>query len=709
MKQVFIKKGLAEVEDIPAPQVENSTVLVQTHHSCISIGTEVSGVKSSGVPLWKQALDKPTQVKAAMDMIADEGLLYTYNYVRNMVDDGFPVGYSSAGVIVEVGADVTNLHAGDKVACAGAGIANHAEYARVPLNLVVPLPPSVKMVEASTVALGAIALQGIRRAMPTLGETFVVIGLGFLGQLTAQYLKLNGCRVIGTDLDPRRIELAEQLGMDVGLSGDYVSDVNQIINLTDGIGADGVIITAASASHEIVSTAFQMCRRKGRVVLVGDVGLNLSRADFYQKELDFYISTSYGPGRYDKKYELEGQDYPIGYVRWTEKRNMAKYLRLISEGRLNISPLIDRVFPLSEAEAAYAALQGEDRPLTAFFKYPQSEDERTFVHHLGIKKHNSDKIRLGLIGVGNFAQGVHVPNLRKLSELFDVQAVMNRTGATAKRVGKRTNAQYVTTDINEMLHDDNIDAVLISTRHDSHGQMVLAALEAGKHVLVEKPLTLAPDDLSAIEAFYHGNPNDAPLLMAGFNRRFSPYFQHIQQILAGRKTPMIVNYKMNAGYIPLDHWVHGAEGGGRNLGEGCHIYDLFSFLTDSRVKKVSAHAIQINSQQYTSHDNFVATFNFEDGSLATLTYTALGSKEYAKETMELFADGLVIEMDNYTALTVHGDNKKELSTNSAEKGHYEELEAFGQMIKNGDDWAIPLWQQIQATQMAFDVEEQITQ
>lgn len=708
LKQVLIKQGQAVIEEIPAPRVEAGTVLVRVDHSCISVGTEMSGMKASGLPLWKRALKQPQNVQKAFKMVATQGLAHTRSVVEGKLVSGQPTGYSASGVVLEVGEGVDDLQPGDRVACAGAQCAHHAEIIRVPRNLTVPVPDSLGLADASTVTLGAIALQGVRRGQPTLGETFVVIGLGILGQLTVQMLKANGCRVIGTDLDRERINLAKDLGMDIGMHPDDSDDIEHVARLTDGIGADAVIITAATPSDEVVSTAFNMCRRKGRVVLVGDVGLSLKREDFYQKEIDFFISTSYGPGRYDQNYEEKGLDYPVAYVRWTENRNMAEYLRLLAEGKLIIAPMISAVYPVDEAQTAYAALKsGDSKPLMVLLSYPQPMDRaepvRTVVNPTA-KPAGSGQIRLALVGAGGFAKGMHLPNLKALSDYYHLQAVASRTGHNATATATQFGANYATTDYQKVLDDPEVDAVLIATRHNTHASMVLQALKAGKHVLVEKPLALNEDELTAIEEFYATASGSTPMLLTGFNRRFSQYARQIHELVQERSNPMILNYRMNAGYIPLDHWVHTAEGGGRNIGEGCHIYDLFTYLTGSKVTTIDAQAIKPTTGNYIRSDNFVATMTFEDGSVATLTYTALGSKDYAKEQLQVFVDGKVIMLDDYKRLSVTGAKTKELETKISDKGQKEELEAFASAVRNGGEWPIPLWQQLQATRVSFEVE-----
>ncbi|MEE8269438.1 MAG: bi-domain-containing oxidoreductase, partial [Nitrospinaceae bacterium] len=559
MKQVLIKQGQVVVEDIPAPQVEPGTLLVRVKFSSISAGTELSGLESASQPLWKRALKNPKAVKSTVEMAATRGLTHTRNVIQGKLAEGNPTGYSASGIVLEVGDGIENIQSGDRVACAGAQCAHHAEIIRVPRNLAVPLPKELSLPVASTVTLGAIALQGVRRAQPTLGETFAVIGLGILGQLAAQMLRANGCRVIGTDLDSSRIELAKSLGMDFPLPAEENNNREHTLRLTDGEGVDGVIITAASPSDEVISNAFKMCRKKGRVVLVGDVGLNLKREDIFPKELDFFISTSYGPGRYDPQYEEKGLDYPIGYVRWTENRNMAEYLNLISEEKIEVEPLIHSSFEISQAATAYETLKKDkEKPLIVLLSYPESKEDakpNRVIPNPSALASESDKINIALAGAGGFIKGMHIPNLQTLSRRYQIHAVASRTGSNASNTAKQVGAQYCTTDYQEILNDPKVDAVLIGTRHNQHASMVIEALQAGKHVLVEKPLALTRNELETIRNFYEIN-QQAPVLLTGFNRRFSPFAQRAKELIENRTNPMIINYRMNAGYIPLGHWVH---------------------------------------------------------------------------------------------------------------------------------------------------------
>jgi predicted dehydrogenase/threonine dehydrogenase-like Zn-dependent dehydrogenase len=709
MKQVLIREGGAAVVEVPAPQVGNKNILVRVAYSCISVGTEMASVHNSALPLYKRALKQPENVRRVIEMARTQGIARTLARVQNQLATGTPSGYSAAGTVIAVGDEVQGYSVGDRVACAGAGIANHAEVIDVPVNLAVGVPEGLRLDLASTVTLGAIAMQGVRRAKPTLGETFVVVGLGILGQLTAQILSANGCRVIGTDLEARRIEAARGNGMDIGIDATTDDYVERVLKFTDGLGADGVIVTAASASDRVIREAMHACRKKGRLVLVGDVGLNLQRSDFYQKELDFLISASYGPGRYDPTYEEGGQDYPLPYVRWTENRNMEAYLGLLASGKVNLASLYTPPFDIDRAADAYAALKGNgDKPLLAILAYPETGVPIQRVVRTGGRAARTGVIRVGLVGASSFAQGMHLPNMEALGSDFHLRAVTSRTGTTALAVATRYKADYCATDYDEILRDEQIDLVMITTRHDLHGSMTLRALRAGKHVFVEKPLTIRPAELEEIEEYYRGNP-DGPLVMVGYNRRFSPATRNIKELLAGSTTPLIVNYRMNAGFLPKDHWVHGPEGGGRNIGEACHIYDLFTALCGgAKADTVTASSIEPRSRQWVRNDNFVATVKYDDGSVCSLTYTALGDKTYPKERMEIFADGKVVVMDDYKSVSVFGSKRKGWSAKSSQKGQLQELEALAASLRQGREWPISLPELLQTSRLSFEVERQIS-
>lgn len=708
MKQLLVRSGKVFLQDVPAPVAGPKNVLVRVERSCVSVGTEMAGVKMSGLPLYRRALKQPHHVKRVLQLMRDQGVARVYKQVKGKLDAGLPTGYSAAGTVIAVGSEVDGIAVGDRVACAGAGVANHAEVIDVPVNLCVPVPQQVSFDAAATVTLGAIAMQGVRRAQPTLGETVVVIGLGILGQITAQLLTANGCRVIGTDVDNKRIATALENGLDHGINPNDGNLVDSIIKLTDGFGADVAIITAASASSDILAQAFQSCRKKARVVIVGDVGLNMARSDIYTKELDVLISCSYGPGRYDPVYEDEGGDYPLAYVRWTENRNMGEYLRLLAVGRVRLENMLHEPYPIDRAEEAYGRLAGEgEKPLLVLLQYPHREEAVRSVLQIAPPKPVDGRIKIAVVGAGNFAQGMHLPNLKKLGDKFDLRSVVSRTGLSARTAAERFGFSTASTDFQAVLDDPQVDLVLIATRHDLHAEMTLAALKAGKHVFVEKPTSMTEEGLDAIEAFYEDNPN-GPLLMTGFNRRFAPAVTAAREAIKGRLSPMIVNYRMNAGYIPSDHWVHGPHGGGRNIGEACHIYDLFNALTGSQPVEVQARAIVPASGHWRRDDNFVATVRYADGSLCTLTYTSLGSKEFPKERFDIFVDGKVLVLDDYKRLEVAGA-KGGWKGLTIEKGQLEELVALAEAFKPGGKWPISLADQLSATRVSFAVEKQLAE
>ena len=707
MKQLLVRKGEVAVTEVASPALGPREVMVQVRHSCVSIGTEISGIQMSALPLWKRAIKQPHHAKKVVGMMRDQGIKRVFDRVTGMLNAGTPTGYSAAGDIVAIGDLVECFSIGDRVACAGAGIANHAEYLAVPVNLAAKIPDGLDTAEASTVTLGAIAMQGVRRADATLGETWVVVGLGILGQISEQLLRANGCRVIGTDIDPRRIAVAQEMGMHAGIDPSTEDVAKRVQILSNGFGADGVIITAAaSENHDIIAQAMQCCRKRGKVVIVGDVGLNLKRHEFYAKELDVLISCSYGPGRYDPGYEQEGQDYPLPYVRWTENRNMEEYLRLMADGRINLDRLQPTTFQLEEAPAAYETLKGDgEKPMLVLLEYPQADPEtRTRTIQVGTcKPHRDGQLRTAVIGAGGFAQGMHLPNLLKLNKQFSLNTICSRTGTSSLAAAKQFGIATATTDYAEVLANPDIDLVILCTRHDLHADMAIAALRAGKHVLCEKPLSLTDEGLDAIEAFYADDGGSKPALMVGFNRRWSPAITRLRELLAGRTSPIIAHYTMNAGYIPLDHWVHGPEGGGRNVGEGCHLYDLFFALAGAELAEVQAEAVAPQGKQWARNDNFTATLRFKDGSVFTLLYTAMGDKSYPKERMELFCEGSVYVLDDYKSLKVHGSTSSGWSSMTMAKGQLEELVALHAAIEQGRQ-VVPVEETIAISRATLEVE-----
>lgn len=710
MKQLLVRKGSVVVSEVPAPTVGARNILVRVRHSCVSIGTEVAGIRMSAMPLWKRALKQPHHAKKVVQLMRDQGAKRVWDRVTGMLAAGTPTGYSAAGEVVAVGDLVDGFAVGDLVACAGAGVANHAEYVDVPVNLAVRLPSGLSTESGCTVTLGAIAMQGVRRAAPTLGETFVVVGMGILGQITDQLLRANGCRVIGVDIDEARLEVARSRGMQHGVSPSHGDFPEAVRLLTQGIGADGVVITAAAAeNHEIMASSMRCCRRKGRVVIVGDVGLNLQRHEFFGKELDVLISASYGPGRYDPVYEIEGHDYPLPYVRWTENRNMEEYLRLMADGRVSLDALRPEIFELDRAPEAYASLGAAGpKPMLVLLSYPGAVERKPSraIHVPGADPAAKGVIGVAVVGAGGFAQGMHLPNLAGLRDTFQVRTICSRTGANALAAAKQFSVPTATTDYEQVLADPAVQLVVICTRHDLHGGMVIRALRAGKHVLCEKPLALTDAELDEIEGFYAQHSDGKPVLMVGFNRRWSPGFMRMKQSLAGRNSPLMAHYTMNAGYIPLDHWVHGSEGGGRNVGEACHIYDLFFALTGSQCVDVQMAGVPKHGRQWARNDNFSATLTFSDGSVCSLLYTAMGSKQHPKERLEVFSEGSVLVLDDYKRLTISGKALKGWSAVTQDKGQLAEIEALAVMIRGGAPRGF-IEEQLSVSRLALESERRL--
>ncbi len=702
MKQVLVQKGNIVIEEVPPPAISENEVLVQTHYSLISTGTELAGLSISRDSLLTRAIKQPQNVKKVLKMAAEKGFMKTYKIIKGMLDFGTPTGYSLAGEVVAVGKNITDLHKGDLVACAGAGLANHAEYVAVPRLLVCQIPKNVELQDAASVTLGAIAMQGVRQANLHLGETVAVIGLGLIGQLTCQLLKASGTRVIGIDISKERMELAQKLGADIILAP---AEAKNIKSLTGGFGVDATIITASTESSDPILNAMEITRKKGTVVVVGAVGLHLQRSPWYEKEIDLKISCSYGPGRYDATYEEEMLDYPLPYARWTENRNMEEYLRLLGEGKVNFKALATRQFSIEKADEAYECLK-QEKPLAVLLSYPhQTHTVEKKIKVTPPQKHHKGAVRLALIGAGSFAATTHLPNLEKLHKLFTLQAIVSKKGLTAKQYAKRYDAQYCTTDFEEVLKDPDVDAVLISTRHHLHASMALAALKAGKAVFVEKPLALNREELEEFRHFYKKNPT-GQILMVGFNRRFSPFARQIQEATQQRKNPLLIHYRVNAEFLPLDHWTQKTQGGGRILGEACHFFDTFQFWTGSAPVKVEAQALRPKTKDATGRDNFFATISYEDGSVANLLYTAQGHRDLPKEYAEVYCDGKVYLLDDYHHLTVKGGGGSHKSI-TQDKGHLAELEAFARAIQEGS-FPIPLDEIFSATETCFDVENCVT-
>ncbi|MGH9143731.1 MAG: bi-domain-containing oxidoreductase, partial [Vicinamibacterales bacterium] len=631
--------------------------------------------------------------------------------VSDMSAQGWAIGYSVAGEVVAVGEGIADLAAGDLVAAAGAGQANHAEYVAVPRNLVCRLPPRCDVKSAASATVGAIAMQGVRRAAPQLGERVAVLGLGLIGQITIQLLKAAGCRVIGLDLDAQRVARAIALGLDAGAS-DVETFKALVRDGTQGRGADRTLMTAATKSNAVVNLAMEVTRAKGTVVIVGDVGLHVDRAIFYRKEIDLLMSTSYGPGRYDAVYEAEGQDYPYAYVRWTLNRNMQAYLELVAAGKVNFDALVDRTLAIDQAPATYGELAkaADALPLGVLIDYADAaaaDPDPSRVTLTGHRRTPVDRINYALVGAGAFGTAMLVPQMRKRADRYFLRGVVSRTGTQGSNFARDNQVEILTSDLDVVLRDPDFHLVVIATRHRDHADQVVRSLAAGKHVFVEKPLAVTWEGLAQV-VDARAARTDAPMLMVGFNRRFSPALQALKERLNGRRAPLMIQYRLNAGYIPLDHWVHGSDGGGRNIGEACHMYDVFRFLTGAPARSIAAAAIDPHGLPYARNDNFTATIAYEDGSIASLMYTALGPKAgLGKEHITVFCDGEAFIVDDFKRLTRASDGSVLWQSSEPDKGHFEELSRLADAIAAGDAAPIPFEELVETSTVALEVENQI--
>ena len=700
MKQVFGKKGKIVVEEVPAPVCRDNGLLVETICSLISPGTEVHSIKSRQKSIIMLAKDRPDLVKKVLEHAKKAGLQKTRELVKSRLADLTILGYSSAGIVREVGKNITEFSVGDRVACAGAQYANHAEYIYVPKNLAVKIPDNVSFEEAAFTTVGSIAMQGVRRADVKLGEYITVVGLGLIGLLSVQILKAAGCRVLGIDLDPKRASLAKSLGADAVVVPTKKNPLKEVLRFTKGMGADAVIITAATKSDAPVNQAMQMCRKKGRVVVVGDVGMNIQRETFYKKEIDFLISTSYGPGRYDSKYEDEGSDYPVGYVRWTENRNMQAFVELLSKNAVNVKPLISAAYPIEQAQKAYSSI-GKGM-ITSLFTYAKNKRPERKIQHLPAPR-TKEKINVALIGAGNYAKAQHLPNLKALAD-YKIYGIVTHNGRDAKQIAEQYSAVWSSSDYRDALRDKNIDLVIVSTRHGAHAQITIDAANAKKDVFVEKPMALNEKEMNGVVRAVQKNKIN---YMIGFNRRFSPFAVEAKKILKSGHGPYVIHYTVNAGTIPKEHWIYDSkEGGGRIIGEGCHFFDMFNFFTESKSESITAVSVNSCESELVSEDNVSATIKYTDGSVAHLLYLSNGAKDMPKERIEISRGGISCIINDYKELKVFGASGS-FKTGGQDKGQLNQLKAFAKAIKGEETAALSLEECALATKISFEVAKKI--
>ena len=703
MKQVLQnrKTGRPFVGDVPVPALQRGRVLVRTVASLISAGTERASVELASKGLLQEARQRPDLVKAVVAKVKSEGLLNTFASVRDKMAASQSLGYSAAGIVVEVGEDVTEFHIGDRVACAGVGFASHAEVLSVPKNLCVHLPDGVSFEAGAFGTLGAIALQGVRLAEPTLGESVVVIGLGLVGQLTVQLLKANGCRVFGLDLDAARVALAMELGADGAVvSGDDAA--SEIDKWTRGRGADAVLITAATDSNQPVELAARVSRLKGRVIVVGMTGLDIPRHPFFSRELKLIISMSYGPGRYDPDYEERGHDYPLPYVRWTENRNIESFLELVNDGRVNVEKLTTHRFRIEDAERAYELISADSREayLGVLLNYDPDRAVTRRVQ-LSAPVHRAENaIRLGVIGAGGYVPAMLLPHFK--SEGVEFRSIATASGVSAHDVGKRFGFAFAMSSDDEVLTDPDINLVVIGTRHDSHAKLARKALEHNKNVFVEKPLALSDDELDQV---LHAVANSTGRLMVGFNRRFSPLAQRARDFFDGRNTPLSMLYRVNAGRIPKEHWTQDAlEGGGRIVGEVCHFIDLMQFLTGAAPVSVFAESVSAKADKTVDADSVFITLRFADGSNGAIAYLSEGDKSLPKERMEIFGASRSLVLDDFRRATLHKDGREEQVTlKTQDKGQQAQVYAVCSSILQGTEAPISVNELTATTRATFRI------
>jgi predicted dehydrogenase/threonine dehydrogenase-like Zn-dependent dehydrogenase len=709
LKQVLQnrKTGSPFVAEVPVPALQSGRVLVRTVASLISAGTERAAVELVSKGLFQEARQRPDLVKQVVSKVKSEGLLNTLNAVRDKMAASQALGYSAAGMVVEVAPDVTEFQVGDRVACAGVGFASHAEVISVPKNLCVHLPAELSFEAGAFGTLGAIALQGVRLAQPTLGESIVVIGLGLVGQLTVQLLKANGCRVFGLDLDPLRVALALELGADdAGISDENTPSV--IESWTRGNGADAVLITAATDSNQPVELAAKISRLKGRVVIVGMTGLDIPRQPFYMRELSLTISMSYGPGRYDPDYEEYGNDYPLPYVRWTEKRNIESFMDLVAQNRINVNRLISHRFPIDEAERAYQLISGGvDEPyLGVLLNYdPEAEIRRRIKLTDSAPALKTDGIvSLGVIGAGAYVSSMLLPHFKTAGVRF--RTVTTASGVSAHDVGKRFGFGYAVSSAEEVLEDAEVNLVVVGTRHDLHSELASQSLKRNKHVFVEKPLALNEAQLDEV---MDAAANSNARLMVGFNRRFSPLSRQVRDFFTGRNYPLSILYRVNAGRIPKEHWIQDAvQGGGRIVGEVCHFIDFMLFLTASLPVSVFAESVSADNEKMVEADSVLITLRFEDGSNGSIAYLAEGDRGLAKERIEIFGGGRSAVLDDFRQATFYKGGREEQTTLRAQdKGQLDQVRAVCAAVLKGGPPPIALEELAATSRTTFRVLESL--
>ncbi|MCA9838056.1 MAG: bi-domain-containing oxidoreductase [Trueperaceae bacterium] len=702
MKQILqaLDTGKTDIAEVPAPQLRAGHLLIRSQASVVSAGTERMLVDFGKANLINKARQQPERVKDVLNKIQTDGLAPTLQAVRSKLSQPLPLGYSNAGVVLAVGAGVEGFAVGDRVISNG----HHAEVVMVPQNLCAKIPEGVSSEEAAFTVVSAIGLQGIRLAEPSLGEAFVVTGLGLIGLLTVQLLRAHGCRVLGIDFNPKRLELARSFGAEtVDLSrGD--DPLAAALQFSKGRGVDGVLVTASTKSSEPMHQAAQMCRKRGRIVLIGVTGLELMRSDFYEKELSFQVSCSYGPGRYDPNYEDKGKDYPIGFVRWTEQRNFEAVLDMMAAGQLKASPLITHQFEIEKATEAYDLISGGGDSLGIILNYPAEQtNEALLTSKVRVSPQAAaTEARAAIIGAGAFTQKILLPAIQKSGA--GLQSIVSSKGVSSVTAAKKFAIAEAATDVEAVLQDDKVNTVFITTQHDSHAELVIQALTAGKHVFVEKPLAITRESLAEVETCYErlATQGKAPILSIGFNRRFAPQVQKMKGLLESQTEPKSFIMTVNAGVIPADHWTQDPDiGGGRIVGEACHFIDLLRFLAGSSIRSVTAIALKSASSNV--QDSVSFQLSFADGSIGTVHYLATGHKGFPKERLEVFCGGRILVLDNFRKLQGYGWSNFKGMRGAQDKGHEAGMKAFVDAILRGQASPIPFEEILEVSRASFDI------
>lgn len=702
-----VKTGEVETYEVPAPELQSGGILVRTAFSAISAGTEKVKIESGQKSLLGKAMARPDLVKQLLDFARTNGVKAAWQKVQARLDTLSTMGYSCAGYVLEASPDVADFKPGDRVACAGAGYASHCELNFILKNLAVRVPDNVGLDAAALTTIGSIAMQGVRQANVTFGETVIVIGAGLVGVLTIQILRAAGCRVIAIDLSEKRAQRAVELGAHLGLSSTDIG-VEPAVMAFSRYGADAAIITAATKSAEPLELAAKLLRDRGRIVVVGDVGMGVSRPNIYMKEISILMSRSYGPGRYDPRYEEGGQDYPIGFVRWTERRNMEAFLDLISTGAINVAPLISSRFPVEEAGKAYEALKTGAYTGIIDYHAPNLEEAAASASAPLAQEQRprqADKVRVGCIGAGGFARGVIFPQLQACTSAA-FESVATTTGASAESARKGFKFEAAQTP-SELVANPNVDAVFVISRHDSHARFVSSAIDQGKAVFVEKPLAVNREQLDLVKDSYRVQQEmgKSPFLMVGFNRRFAPFTSQIQRFFGNRREPMMVQVRCNAGFIPLSSWIQNEHDGGRIIGEFCHFVDWARAVVARPITTVFAVALP-DAGRY-NRDNISVTLSFDDGSVATLLYLANGDRAVPKEYFEVFCQGGIAQLNDFKQLELHRSGKTERKKSRQDKGHRKEIELTIDAINRGKPSPIPFEELAEVTEVTFAVEESL--